>query len=84
MKLSGGQARRLSIARALLKDAPILVLDEPGEGLDTPTEKALLDAVMVWADGVGKTVILITHKKAGLGLVDEVVKLEFGKKILLY
>ena len=45
-----------------------------GEGLDTPTEKALLDAVMVWADEVGKTVILITHKKAGLEWVDEVVE----------
>ncbi|MBE8233419.1 MAG: ATP-binding cassette domain-containing protein, partial [Endozoicomonadaceae bacterium] len=78
LKLSGGQARRLCIARALLKDAPIVVLDEPGEGLDAPTEKALLDAVMGWADDLGKTVILITHKKAGLEWVDEVVGLEFG------
>ncbi|HFE36822.1 MAG TPA: thiol reductant ABC exporter subunit CydC [Gammaproteobacteria bacterium] len=81
LKLSGGQARRLGIARALLKDAPILILDEPGEGLDAPTEKALLDAVMAWADEARKTVILITHKKAGIGLVDEVVRLEFGEQV---
>jgi len=72
LKLSGGQARRLSVARALLKDAPILILDEPGEGLDAPTEKALLDAVMAWADEAGKTVVLITHKKAGLEWVDKI------------
>ena len=61
LKLSRGQARRLNIVRALLKDAPILILDESGEGLDTPTEKALLDVVMVWAGEEEKSVVLITH-----------------------
>ena len=71
--LSGGQARRLSIARGLLKEAPILILDEPGEGLDTPTEKAMLDAVIKQADQKAQTVILITHKKAGLSYMDNVI-----------
>lgn len=73
-KLSGGQARRLAIARALLKKAPILILDEPTEGLDPETETALwqtLETVMA-----GKTVILITHRDAGLAYMDRVVSLQ--------
>ncbi|GAB6093853.1 thiol reductant ABC exporter subunit CydC [Desulfatiferula olefinivorans] len=74
IKLSGGQARRLAIARALLKKAPILILDEPTEGLDPETETALwqtLETVMA-----GKTVILITHRDAGLAYMDRVVSLQ--------
>ncbi|WP_233873046.1 thiol reductant ABC exporter subunit CydC [Paraburkholderia adhaesiva] len=59
-RLSGGQARRLAIARALLLDAPILVLDEPTEGLDTITEQALMDAIVKLM--AGRSVLLITHK----------------------
>jgi len=80
LKLSGGQIKRLCIARALLKDAPILILDEPAEGLDVRTEKAVLDAVIQYADIHGKTLLLITHKKAGLALMDERVRLEYGKQ----
>jgi ATP-binding cassette subfamily C protein CydC len=71
MKLSGGQARRLAIARAILKKAPVLILDEPTEGLDQETEMALwktLETVMA-----EKTVILITHREAGLSYMDRVV-----------
>jgi ATP-binding cassette, subfamily C, bacterial CydC len=59
-RLSGGQARRLAIARALLLDAPILVLDEPTEGLDTITEQALMTAIVKLM--AGRSVLLITHK----------------------
>jgi len=70
LMLSGGQARRIAIARALLKEAPVLILDEPGEGLDARTEKAVLDAVFEYKKS--NSILLITHKKAGLDLVDEI------------
>ncbi|SDB08075.1 ATP-binding cassette, subfamily C, CydC [Desulfonatronum thiosulfatophilum] len=76
-RLSGGQARRLSVARALLKDAPILILDEPTEGLDAATESAFwqaLEPVMR-----GRTVLLITHRPAGLEYMDVVHRLDQGE-----
>ncbi|MDQ7073333.1 MAG: ATP-binding cassette domain-containing protein [Gammaproteobacteria bacterium] len=72
LKLSGGQAQRIAIARALLKDAPILVLDEPGEGLDTDTEKKMLDAIIAYKSNV--SILLITHKKAGLNQMDNIIR----------
>ncbi|MBR9982201.1 MAG: thiol reductant ABC exporter subunit CydC [Desulfatitalea sp.] len=71
--LSGGQTRRLAVARALLKNAPILILDEPTEGLDEPTEQALwqtLEPVMRH-----RTVLLITHRPAGLEYMDQICEL---------
>lgn len=70
LTLSGGQARRLAIARALLKDAPVLILDEPGEGLDYATEQALLTGIA--ANLSGRTLLLITHRAAGRRIVDRV------------
>jgi ATP-binding cassette subfamily C protein CydC len=61
--LSGGQARRIAIARAMLKDAPVLLLDEPTEGLDATTATRLLEAIDHAA--ADKTVILITHRAIG-------------------
>ncbi|EQD58332.1 ABC transporter-like domain protein, partial [mine drainage metagenome] len=57
---SGGEARRIAIARALLQDAPVLVLDEPTEGLDARTARDLYAALDVAARG--RTLLLITHR----------------------
>jgi ATP-binding cassette subfamily C protein CydCD len=72
-RLSGGQRQRLTIARALLADAPVLILDEPTEHLDPATARALIEDVI---DSAGdRSVLLITHRSEGLELVDEVVTL---------
>ncbi len=76
-RFSGGQARRLSIARALLKDAPILLLDEPTEGLDAASEGAVLDALATLIKG--RTTLLITHRQSALRIVDKVVSLHLGR-----
>ena len=60
--LSGGQARRLSLARALLKSAPVMILDEPTEGLDSTTEATVMRALRPRL--AGRTVLLITHREA--------------------
>jgi ATP-binding cassette subfamily C protein CydC len=60
--LSGGQARRLSLARALLKDAPVMILDEPTEGLDSATEARVMKALRPRL--AGRTVLLITHRES--------------------
>jgi ATP-binding cassette subfamily C protein CydC len=76
--LSGGQARRIAIARAFLKDAPVLILDEPTEGLDGPTQRDLLAAIAALMEN--RTVLLITHHLAVMAhLVDEVAVLEHGR-----
>ncbi|MBN1452991.1 MAG: thiol reductant ABC exporter subunit CydD [Anaerolineales bacterium] len=77
LRLSGGERQRLAIARALLKDAPILVLDEPTANLDPLTEKQVLETLF----GVmqGKVTLLITHRLVGLENVDEILVLEQGR-----
>ncbi len=75
--LSGGEARRLSVARALLKDAPILILDEPTEGLDAETAARLMEGVLVAARD--RSILLVTHRPAGLDAMDEIVVLEGGR-----
>lgn len=78
VRLSVGQARRLAIARVVLRDAPIVVLDEPAEGLDAHTARALLAAVMERM--AGRTVLVITHDLAQVrDLVDAVVTMDAGR-----
>jgi ATP-binding cassette, subfamily C, bacterial CydC len=72
-ELSGGQRQRILLARALLADAPVLVLDEPTAHLDPDTARELLRDV--FAATRGRTVLLITHRSEGLELVDRVVTL---------
>jgi len=76
LALSGGQARRLSIARALLKDSPILILDEPTEGLDGPTARRLMNTLDRLS--AGRSLLLITHRPEGLEGMDEILVLEDG------
>jgi len=76
-KLSTGQRQRLSIARAILKDTPILILDEPTASLDAETEMALLRNLKAW--GKGRAIFLITHRLSTLRLADQIVYLRDGR-----
>ncbi|MDP1771225.1 MAG: thiol reductant ABC exporter subunit CydC [Methylobacter sp.] len=76
VKVSGGEARRIALARLYLKDAPVLILDEPTEGLDNDTERDVFNALADFARD--KTVVMVTHREAGLGLVDVVYGMELG------
>lgn len=77
IKLSGGQRRRLTLARALLRDTPVLILDEPGEGLDARTEQTLIQGLI--ADRPEQTRVFITHRFAGLEAMDRIVVMDQGR-----
>ncbi|MER6051666.1 thiol reductant ABC exporter subunit CydD [Streptomyces sp. NPDC001793] len=78
-RLSGGQRQRLALARALLADFPVLVLDEPAEHLDLATADALTADLLAATEG--RTTVLITHRLAGLDAVDEVLVLDRGRVV---
>ncbi|MFF8381214.1 thiol reductant ABC exporter subunit CydD [Streptomyces sp. NPDC015661] len=78
-QLSGGQRQRLALARALLADFPVLVLDEPAEHLDLATADALTDDLLRATEG--RTTVVITHRLHGLDAVDEVVVLDEGRTV---
>lgn len=78
-QLSGGQRQRLALARALLADFSVLVLDEPAEHLDLATADALTADLLVATEG--RTTVLITHRLQGLEAVDEIVVLEAGRTV---
>lgn len=78
-QLSGGELRRLAIARALLHDAPLLLLDEPTEGLDAETESQILDLL---ADVLkAKTVLMVTHRLRGLARFNRIIVMDNGEII---
>lgn len=75
--LSGGELRRLGLARALLHDAPLLILDEATEGLDPSTEQAILD--LIFQHARGKSLLMITHRLSGLERMDRIALMEGGQ-----
>jgi ATP-binding cassette subfamily C protein CydC len=78
-RFSGGQGRRLALARALLSPAPILILDEPCAGLDAATERAFLGTLNEVAPG--RTIIMITHRLIGIERLDRVWRLSNGQAL---
>ena len=78
-RLSGGMHRRLALARALLADPAVLVLDEPTAHLDPDTRDAVLDDVL--AATAGRSVLMITHDRARLDRFDEVVTIVGGRVV---
>ncbi len=77
--LSGGEKQRLAIARALLKDAPILILDEPTSALDSQTESSLLEALQRLMKG--RTTFIIAHRLSTIRQADRIVVIEDGRII---
>lgn len=78
-QLSGGELRRLAVARALLHDAPLMLLDEPTEGLDATTESQILDLLeRVTRE---KTVLMVTHRLRGLSRFDRIIVMDNGQII---
>ncbi|MHB9092421.1 MAG: amino acid ABC transporter ATP-binding/permease protein, partial [Chloroflexota bacterium] len=79
LRLSGGERQRLAVARALLKDAPLLLLDEATANLDSLTEKAVLHGLRALRRG--RTTVTVTHRLVGLDDADEILVLGAGKVV---
>jgi len=75
--VSAGQARRLTVARAVLRGAPIWLLDEPTEGLDRRTEKELVESLLETT--AGRTTLWITHRLVGMESMDAVLVMQNGR-----
>jgi ATP-binding cassette subfamily B protein/subfamily B ATP-binding cassette protein MsbA len=76
-KLSGGERQRVAVARAFLKNAPILILDEPTSSIDSKTEAVILDALERLM--VGRTTFLVAHRLSTLRSVSKIIVLDHGR-----
>jgi len=80
--VSGGQARRLVLARAYLRGAPVLLLDEPTEGLDADNEAEIANSLARWLDqDARRSALIVTHRPRLLALVNEVAVMDQGRVI---
>ncbi|MGH2729138.1 MAG: ABC transporter ATP-binding protein, partial [Actinomycetota bacterium] len=77
MKLSGGERQRISLARAFLKDAPVLILDEPTSSVDTKTEALIMDAMSRLKEG--RTTLMIAHRTGTLDMCEELLFVDGGR-----
>ena len=78
-KLSGGERQRISVARAFLRDTPILILDEPTSSIDTKTEDVILNALDNLM--VGRTTFIIAHRLSTIRRADTILVLDHGRII---
>ena len=78
-RLSTGQRQRLSIARAIAKDTPILILDEPTASLDAETEHRVMERLAAW--GAGRAIFLITHRISTIARADQILYLDQGRLV---
>ncbi len=79
MRLSGGERQRISLARAFLKDAPILILDEPTSSVDMKTEAAIVEAMERLVRN--RTTFIITHRESALKHCDRILRIEHGRVV---
>ncbi|MNC36280.1 Lipid A export ATP-binding/permease protein MsbA [compost metagenome] len=79
-RFSGGERQRVALARVLLQDTPVLILDEPTVGLDPRTERELLSTI--FHSTQGKTLIWVTHHLVGAELMDEIIFMEHGRILM--